>query len=237
MPVVLPEFLVVERFEGADRHHVGRQLRCRAEGVAQAPAPADQVALKGISCRAEQGQHEQTPPEVAADFPETERQGFLCLQVEDGVRGGVDLESRDEELQLLVGTQRIDDVLVGVERLGPPEVETALLESGQDVPLAQVQAAAFARKGIYRKRLDQLDAAFGVFAELRKFDNLHQVAVHLDRIGEAVADLNRVGLHARPDRRGLCTQSRRRSEGGAEQQRQSDRVFHRCLKSLMSSTT
>ena len=26
-------------------------------------------------------------------------------------------------------------------------------------------------------------------------------------------------------------------EGGAEQQRQSDRVFHRCLKSLMSSTT
>ena len=144
MPVVLPQFLVVERFEGLDGRHVRRERRSGFEQVAETLAAAGEVTLERIARREQHQEEENAPLDVAAHLAEAERQVFLGFQVVDRLRRGVDLERRNLQIDRIGAPERVEDVLVGVEHLRRAEVVFALVECGQPVALAQFEPPAVA---------------------------------------------------------------------------------------------
>ena len=232
MPVVLPQFLVVERFEGLDGRHVRRERRSGFEQVAETLAAAGEVTLERIARREQHQEEENAPLDVAAHLAEAERQVFLGFQVVDRLRRGVDLERRNLQIDRIGAPERVEDVLVGVEHLRRAEVVFALVECGQPVALAQFEPPAVAFERVDRAVLDQLDLAVaGV--EYGEFHDLHQILLHVDDVIEAVADHNAVGFYARRDRGRLLRLGRE----SREKKRYCKESFHRCLNSFINSAT
>ena len=223
----------MERLERLDGLDVGRQRRRRAEERPQSPAPLAQVAHHAVETHEQHGQQGEAPEHVAADFGEAEGQVLLPLEVVDGLRGGVNLEGPDAQQQRVGRMERVDDVLVGIEHLPRAEVEAALLEGGHAVALAELHAPPLAFERVDGQRGDQFEPPART-AELGELDHLHQVLLHLDDVVEAVAYEDAVGLQT--DRDGGALLGRGSRERAGEQQERDD-SFHRCLKSLMSSTT
>ncbi len=207
MAVVLPQFLVVERFERLDGRDVRRQRRGGFEQVAEPFAAGREPAVEGVGRGGQQRERQQAPKDVAADLAEPERQGALSLQVVDRLRRGVDLERRHLEIDRVAARKRVEDVLVGIEHPRRAEVVTALVEGREAVALAQLQAAAVAFERIDRQALDHLDLAVPVL-ELRELHHLHEVLLHVDHQIEAVADQNAVGFGVRRDRRRVLRRGR-----------------------------
>ncbi len=232
MPVVLPQFLVVERFEGLDGRHVRRQRRGGFEQVAEALAAAGQVTLERIARHEQRQEEDDAPLDVAAHLAEAERQVLLGFQVVDRLRRGVDLERRDLQIDRIGAAERVEDVLVGVEHLRRAEVVFAFVEGGQPVTLAQFQPPAVAFERVDRAVFDQFDLAVaGV--EHGELHDLHQVLLHVDDVIEAVADHDAVGFDARRDRGRLLRPGRE----SREKKRYCKESFHRCLNSFINSAT
>ena len=213
MFVVLPQFLVVKPFERADRLDVGRCGRRGFEEVAQVFAALGQVITQREEQRREVQQQEQPAEKVSCDLLGAQRQRPLRFEVVDRLLGGVDLERSHVEPQRIGGVERVDDVLVGIEHAGTPQIVTSFGEGLHDVAFAQPEPPALPRERVDGQRLH-----------------------HFELVVVFVADADAVGDDARLDRRGLGG-GRRRSEQGGRGRCEECRSFHRCLKSLMSSTT
>ena len=234
MFVVLPQFLVVKPFERADRLDVGRCGRRGFEEVAQVFAALGQVITQREEQRREVQQQEQPAEKVSCDLLGAQRQRPLRFEVVDRLLGGVDLERSHVEPQRIGGVERVDDVLVGIEHAGTPQIVTSFGEGLHDVAFAQPEPPALPRERVDGQRLHHFELVV-VFVE-REFGHLHLVALDVDFEREGVADADAVGDDARLDCRGLGG-GRRRSEQGGRGRCEECRSFHRCLKSLMSSTT
>ena len=232
MTVVLPQFLVVERFERLNGRHVRRQRRSGFEEIPEALAAAGEPALERIGSGQQNQQDQDAPRHVALDLAEAERQGLLRFEVVDRLRRGVDLERRHLQIDRIAAAERVEDVLVGVEHLRRAEVVLAFVESRQPVALAQFQPASVAFERVHGAVFDQFDLAVaGV--ELGELHHLHQVFFHVDDVVEAVADQDAVGLDARRDGGRVL----RPGGEGREKKRYCKESFHRCLNSFISSAT
>ena len=223
----------MQRFEGLDRHHVGRLRRRGLEQVAQPLAVTGQNALERIERHQRQQQGQHAPFGVSADLREAERQVALGFQVVDRLRGRVDLERGHLQIERVARPERIDDVLVGIQHGRQSEVPLALLERRQRVALAQPEVASVAFERVDRVVLDQFEGTSLLVFEFRELHHLHQILVHLDRQVEPVADHDAVRLDARRDRRCVL-----RPDGRArKEQCYCKKSFHRCLNSFNSSAT
>ena len=200
---------------------------------------------QGVDQRRNDEQRRNHPLDISRDLAHTERQRLLRLNVEDRVRRRVDLESRNQQVYRIGAVQRIDYILVGIHHLRHDAVD-ALLEGPKQVTLAKCHAAAVALERIDRHIFDERVWRRPLTPERREEDTLHQILVHLYRIYETVAYAYRVGFDAAPYNGGIVVDGGRRQivgtrpEGRRRQRGEQYRengMSHRCLNSLINSTT
>ena len=148
-------------------------------------------------------------------------------------------------MQRIGAVERVDDIFVGIHHLRQDVVYT-LLEGPQKIALADGHAAAVPRERIDRHILDERIGLRAVTPERGEKDTLHKILVHLYRVEETVAYADRVGLDAAADYGRVVVHpevgQRIRSlrEGGYRQSGKKyryKRMSHRCLNSLINSTT
>ena len=217
---------------------MGRQRGYGLEQIAEILAVVSQHALGNIQQQDNDNQRDNAPGDITRNLAHLKAQSLLRLDVEDGVRRRVNLECADHKRQCVGAREGVNDVLVGVDYLRHDVVYT-LLKGGQDVALAQLELAAIAHKSIYGHILDKLVLLVLHSAEVGEEEALHQILLHLDGVGEAVANADRVGLDRAANLRcivglnhtlRLCRSGK---EGATRKQRnQKDRyvsinVFHR----------
>ena len=172
----LPQLLVVQRLKLTDRAHMGRLAGPPAAGKGPElhPAPNEQYGRNDGHSR-QPAQYQPSPY-----LGETQRRPQRGLHVVDRLRQRIDRQRMNIDRQRIARPDRVDQVLIDPQHGEASHAVASLVETGQQIALAESDPPSFGFQRVHGTLGQNLDV--GRIAqkavEHGKVDDLHHVLVH-----------------------------------------------------------